>query len=185
MYLEGCTWQKGTVWHTDSGTFVAMNRDSVDDTSTGTEGPRSGTCAGSSNAGHHPIQSLQSQVLGPSTEASAAPTSILPSSKRSRAPGTVTPNACTQCRKKRSKVQISSRTPLLRNIRLTCRRSSVMETSPVVAAGLGRVSSAYTNLTYVNRRMTSETNSRCCASVNDLRISFSLAFCCQIYRREY
>ncbi|KAK4074661.1 transcriptional regulator family: Fungal Specific TF [Purpureocillium lilacinum] len=97
-------WEQHSLTNQCGHTYCGgMENDGNDRTASGTDGPGSSTATGSSRSESSSAQAQPSQATTPFTQSSTRSTYHPQSSKRSRALGTVTPNACKECRKKRAK----------------------------------------------------------------------------------
>ncbi len=170
-----------------------MDNDSSGSTPSGPSKPSTsstpqGRSDSASAATPQPVSSSSSSrpIAGPSSASSAAHSSQ--NSKRRRGLGIVTPNACTECRKKRAKVRAARM--LIIDLRLPSQLSklldssmparyiyatrytndlnfnSVMEVSHAVAVK-PKKSSAFTKFLFANPRKISAAKSSSCDSVND------------------
>ena len=150
-------------------------------------GSGSGTSTAPSQGNPTPTASVQSSS-NPSNSTTATPS--LQNSKRRRGLGVVTPNACTECRKKRAKVltnpllslPVFSFNPAFHHIQ--CSRltrdprcfpfvSSAMDKDLVDAASYRKMSIVYTKFLCVSRKRTSAQKSRACACASALVTKYS------------
>jgi RNA polymerase subunit RPABC4/transcription elongation factor Spt4 len=165
-----------------------MESESAGETPSGAAGntpqPTSASHSGTASQGN---PTPGSPSTNPSTDSTAArapasattASSSQVSSKRRRGLGVVTPNACTECRKKRAKVCLFCRsTQLIQRSWKTLLVAihalladipmySVMATSRADAADLRKMSTVFTKSRFASPKRTCETKSRRSALAND------------------